>query len=250
MKKIATIALASVLGAGAVSAQSLADLSLTGTFDFESEYVFRGAELADKTFMPAVEAGLPIAGGDFYAGIWTALPIADEGAVGNEIDLYIGYAYPVTDMFTVDVGAIYYYYPDTTAALDREREIYVGVSADVMLSPAVYAFWDFDQEGYTLEGSIGYTFDLEETAGVAGVALELGGYLGYTDLDDVNGGQGATEVGNGYGYVGGSADLTYALNEMTSAGLGLRVAHNTDDNEAAGVPDTNFWWGASLSFSY
>jgi len=250
MKKIATIALASVLGAGALSAQSLADLTLTGTFNLESEYVFRGQKLAQESFQPSLEAGLPLYGGDFYAGVWTNLPI--ENNAENEIDFYAGFAYPVTDMFTVDVGAIYYWYPSQDnspldGTVDREREVYVGVSADVILSPAVYGFWDFDQEGWTLEGSVGYTFDLEQAAGVSGAALELGGYLGYTDVDDVSAGQG-TEAGNGYGYVGGSADLTYQVNEATSTGLGVRVAYNNDD--IPGASDTFFWWGANVTFSY
>ena len=42
---------------------------------FDTKYVFRGTQLADDVFHPSVE----FAQGDFYAGIWAALPIENRG---------------------------------------------------------------------------------------------------------------------------------------------------------------------------
>ena len=42
---------------------------------FDTKYVFRGTQLADDIFHPSVE----FAQGDFYAGIWAALPIENRG---------------------------------------------------------------------------------------------------------------------------------------------------------------------------
>jgi len=265
MKKfIASLAIASV--AAGLSAQetgsSLTDLSITGTFDFETEYVFRGVQLAPQSFQPSVEFGFPVLGGDLYTGIWTNQPIATDGVntqaniVGNEIDFYGGFAYPVTDMFTADIGFTYYWYPEaTTGNIGQTREIYVGVSADVLLSPAIYFYYDFDLQQTVLEFSIGYSFDLGEYVGAEGISIDVGAYYGWLSSEDTNP-LGAGDQKNGYGYVGATADLVYAFSENVSASVGVRWAYNNDGDGA--VPgfsvnsgkESSVWFGATLGFAY
>ncbi|WOO41898.1 TorF family putative porin [Rubellicoccus peritrichatus] len=260
MKKfIASLAIATA--AAGLSAQetgsSISDLSITGTFDFETQYVFRGVALAQQSFQPSVEFGFPVLGGDLYTGVWTNQPITNGTA--NEIDFYGGFAYPVTDMFTVDVGFTYYWYPEgvgATPGISQTREIYVGVSADVILSPALYFYYDFDLEQTVLEGSIGYSFDLGEYIGTEGVSFDLGGYLGWLNADAANGSQrgGVAKAGNGYTYLGVTADLVYAFSENVSSSLGVRYSYNNDGTLAQGAITTgkenNLWFGATLGFAY
>ncbi|WP_309386521.1 hypothetical protein [Cerasicoccus frondis] len=246
-KTIATIALAGV--ATAASADFLSDLSIAGTFDYESEYVFRSSKLAQESFQPSVDFGYSVLGGDLYAGIWTMQPIS--AGYANEIDFYTGYAYPVTDIFTVDAGFTYYYYPDTgVGGLTRSREVFLGASADVLLSPAVYFYYDVDLEQTVFEFSIGYSLDLGEYASVEGLSLDTGAYLGFVDTQDVGGLGGGLH--NGYTYGGITLDLVYALNENVSSSIGGRWSIN-NDGKGAGVNvggESKLWFGATLGFAY
>lgn len=271
MKKIiATIVLAG-LGATASQAQ-LENLSVTGTFDYESQYVFRSIKKTGPSFQPGLEVGYPLLGGDLYAGIWAALPITSDRSVlfnqdsVNEVDFYIGYAYPVTDIFTVDVGFTYYWYPNMPSGalgtipglksgIGQSREVYVGVSADVLLSPAVYFYYDFDYEQTVLEFSVGYSLDLAEYVGVNGLSFDLGAYFGLLNASKAD--PLFVKRNNGYSYGGGTADLVYAISENFAVSLGMRLSVNNDGKENFANPgsfnrggETQFWWGASVGFAY
>jgi len=249
MKKfITTLAMVSV--AAGASAQSMQDLSVSSTFAFESEYVFRGAELGDKSIQPGVEFGLPVMDGDLYAGVWASQAL--EGGT-EEYDVYVGWSTALTDMFSIDAGVTFYMYPETGNTVDDTKELYVGVSADVMFSPAVYAYYDLDLEQFVVELSAGYDFDLEEQFGLTATTLALGGYIGMVDSGDLNGGQAATEVENGYSYGGATADVIYAFSDNVEFAAGVRYAANNDD--ATGPigslgSEENFWYGVSVSLSY
>lgn len=282
-KTIATIAIAgAVTGA---SADFLSDLSISGTFDFETEYVYRASKLADQSFQPSVEFGYPVLGGDLYAGVWTNQPITPattaivaggvpvgtaRAGIGNEIDFYAGYAYPVTDIFTVDLGATYYWYPESAGlgAINHTTEVYFGVSADVLLSPAVYFYYDFDLKQTLVEFSIGYSLDLGEHIGAEGLSIDTGAYAGLLNTGDVTGGADLSPLGvaalgadssNGYTYGGVTADLVYAFSENVSGSIGVRWSINNDgaDGTVAGNGPANFfggesqlWFGSTLGFSY
>jgi len=279
-KTITTLAVAGA--ATAASADMLSDLSISGTFDFETQYVYRAAKLASQSFQPSVEFGYPVIGGDLYAGVWTNQPIdnADtpftaanpnfnfvdpvtgtligpvvgkaQAAQANEIDFYAGYAYPVTDIFTVDVGATYYWYPEAgggAGSINHTTEVYVGVSADVLLSPALYYYYDFDLKQSLIEVSIGYSLDLGEYLGAEGVSIDTGAYLGILDTGDTSGGASnppppgvpptfgplnpafPSSFSNGYTYGGVTADLVYAFNDNVSASVGVRWSINNDGDD-------------------
>jgi len=278
-KTIATIAIAGA--ATAASADFLSDLSISGTFDFETEYVYRASKLADQSFQPSVEFGYPVLGGDLYAGVWTNQPITPattaitvggvpvgtaRAGIGNEIDFYAGYAYPVMDIVTIDVGATYYWYPESAGlgAINHTTEVYIGVSADVLLSPAVYFYYDFDLKQTLVEFSIGYSLDLGEYLGAEGVSIDTGAYLGLLNTGDTSGGAdllGApgSDPSNGYTYGGVTADLVYAFSENVSGSIGVRWSINNDgaDGTLAGNGPANFfgsesqvWFGSTLGFSY
>lgn len=245
-KTIAILALSGIAAANAQTGSSISDLSISGAFAFESEYIFRGVQLGENSLQPSVELGFPVAGGSLYAGIWNSNDIENGGAA-NEIDYYFGYAYPVTDIFTVDAGLTIYHYPEavtTGGGLQATQEVYLGVAADVLLSPALYFYYDFELEQIVIEGSVGYSIDLAEYAGIDSTSIDLGGYLGNVSADDVS--QAPGDQSNGYTYWGLSADLVYGFNDNVAAAVGGRYAGNNDDNG----DDSFLWWGTSLSFSY
>lgn len=253
-KHITALALAG-LGLGALNAQSdyTADLSISGSFDFETMYVFRAKQVHWQSLQPGVEFGYPILGGEAYAGVWSAQPVDNKGGVQwpNEVDFYGGYAFPVADMLTLDVGFTYYWYPDSApgGGLARQwREIYIGATVDVILSPALYFFYDFDQQQTVLEGSIGYDFDLGDLIGANGLSLDLGAYYGWLAADRYFG---VTGDKNGYMYGGATADLVYAFSENVGASVGVRWAANNDGSVMnQGGRQNNIWFGASVGFAY
>ena len=257
-------------GLASASANFVDDLSISGSFDYETEYVFRGHDLSDHSFQPGVEFGYGLLGGDLYTGVWSSHEISNTDDVNTEVDFYIGYAYDLTEFslcdqtvsipVTLDVGFTYYMFPDSVL-VDRSREVYVGVSLDSLLNPALYYYYDFDKEQSVLELSVGHSVDLSEFIPVDS-SLELGAYWGFVDADDVAAGQGGVDVANGYSYAGVSADVVYPLSQTASASIGVRWAIN-NDGDSSPVPaaaasslsgttnsaEDTLWFGTTLSFA-
>ncbi|NRA27948.1 MAG: hypothetical protein HRU10_11960 [Opitutales bacterium] len=221
MKKTIT----AIVAAFAVASASAQELSISTTVGYESTYIFRGAELADDIFHGSVD----FAYGDFYAGIWTAQPITESQA--NEIDFYAGYGVAVSDLVSLDFGGTIYYYPEAGSGDESTFEAYIGAAFDVLASPAIYVYYDFDLEWVTVEGSVGYSIPLSEEA-----SFDLGGYIGYIDGDDIDGGY----------YVGATADISYTFTDYASGSIGIRVSDLDDDLGG----DGEFYWGASFSAGF
>ncbi len=272
MKKlIATLAIVGAMGTSGLFAQtgdSIEDLSITSSFAYESQYVFRGVKFNYDSFQPSLEFGYPVMGGDLYAGIWTNLPITSTGPAGatNEIDIYGGYAYPLTDIVTLDAGFIYYWYVNAPAlgvSATNYVEPYVGASFDVLLSPAIYVYYSIDQltkatgsgpdSGIlTVEASIGYSFDLSEYMTVEGLSFDTGAYIGLGMPMDSS----ATNGTSSFLYAGVTGDLVYAFNENVSASIGVRYSNYSQSGTAytgtsGYAPNqNNIWMGASVGFTY
>ncbi|MEI7443949.1 MAG: TorF family putative porin [Burkholderiales bacterium] len=115
MKKtlIALAAVASVVPSFA-SAQAAAPAAspLTGNFTLTSDYRFRGISQSYK--LPAVQGGLDWAHpSGFYLGNWNSSISGNSYPNGAslEMDFYGGYKFPIGSDVTLDVGALYYFYP-------------------------------------------------------------------------------------------------------------------------------------------
>ena len=120
MRKLSlkSLLLTAVLGGGALSSPAFAQeaeeeakaITLSGSAAIVSDYRFRGISQTDKNF--AVQAGITASHeSGVYVGVWGS-SIDDYVAAGGdqEIDLIAGFKKSIGDT-TVDVGAIYYYYP-------------------------------------------------------------------------------------------------------------------------------------------
>jgi len=98
--------------------------TLTGNFGLYSQYIFRG--LTQTGRKPAVQGGFDFAHeSGFYAGTWASniswlkenasTAAATGGLYGEggsmEWDFYGGYKWSLPQDFTVDLGALYYWYP-------------------------------------------------------------------------------------------------------------------------------------------
>lgn len=226
MKKILVLALSAVAAGGIAKA----DYSLSSDLTYASDYIFRGVQLADNTLHPSLE----LTQGDFYVGMWAALPIDNVESKGwsDEFDFYLGYTKELSDKASIDVGATYYYYPDSN--VDESIEAYLGIKFDVGgFTPAAYAYYDFDLKATTLQGSVGYSIPM---AG-AGTSLDLSATYGYVEPD----------TDDSYTYYGASAQVPYKLNENATLTFGVHYASNDIGH---GVDDDFFYYTAGVTIGF
>jgi len=215
MKKITAI-LASVVAMTSIAGAQ--ELSVSTTLAWESDYIFRGVRLADEYFAPSVD----ISYGDFYAGIWAALPVEAtkaDGSDANEVDFYAGYGFGLSETVSADIGFTYYTYPETSDEFfdtDNTFEVYAGLSFEAPLSPAVYVFYDFDLEALTFEASGGHSVEISEEGSV-----DFTVYVGWVDPD----------MASDYFYYGAGAAYSYAFTENASASIGVNYYGSEDAME-------------------
>ncbi len=126
------LAAAALLGLAACGAHAQAapksDWTITGNAGVFSDYRFRG--FTQTGYGPAFQGGFDIAhASGFYAGNWNSN--VEQGLYNGaslEMDFYAGYKRAFGD-FGVDVGGLYYYYPNSGAGGStkiKNGEIYVG----------------------------------------------------------------------------------------------------------------------------
>lgn len=199
------------------------DLYITSTVGYESNYVFRGAELADDI----VQGEIDLSFFELYAGLWIAQPLQDSQ--NNEVDLYAGYGFAASDLVIVDFGGTLYHYPEAKAGEeDTTYEVKIGAVFDLMFKPAAYLFYDFELEIATLETSAGHSVTLSDST-----YLDFGAYIGYIEPDN----------GNSQYYLGATADISHSFSETASGAIGVRVSDLEDG-------DTLLYWGASFTAGF
>ncbi len=226
MKKTAALLLAAAISGASLSAQEESSYSITVDFPFVTDYVFRGVKLAEDSIQPSVE----FAAGDFYAGIWTSQPA--KGHYDNEFDFYIGYGLALSDTWSLDFGATYYYYPETDG--DATFEPYVGATGDLGggLSASGYVYYDTELETATFQVGLGYSITVSDTS-----TFDLAGDFGYVTADN----------GGDYNYWGLSATYNLALNDSASTYIGAVFA---DNDIGMGVEDEHFYGIAGISLGF
>jgi uncharacterized protein (TIGR02001 family) len=225
MKKLLTAVVVSAI-AGSAIAQ---DLSLSADMTYTSKYVFRGVKVTEQSIQPSVE----LSTGDFYAGVWSNQPI--KSGEDNEFDFYAGFGIPVNETIKLDVGATYYYYPDSDSGATFEP--YIGVTGEIMgLSAGLYLYRDIDVKAWTTQGNLGYSFPIE----AAGVSLDLGAYYGNVD--------GRNES---YRYYGVDLSVPFQINENAVVTVGVHYGDTLGlgGSRRLGLDD-NLWWTAALTLGF
>jgi len=189
------------------------DVSVTTTIDYTTDYVFRGVSLAESAIQPGVE----VAFGDAYVGAWVSTAIGDTSIfAGDELDLYAGYGFELSDTLGADVGITYYHYPqggglfETDGGAAGTYEVYAGLSLDSILSPSLYGYYDFTLEAFTVEGGVGHSVELGEKS-----SLDLGLTAGLVD-------------GDGFSYEYGQLSAAIVTDDV-SAYVGANYALNSED---------------------
>jgi uncharacterized protein (TIGR02001 family) len=130
-------AVAAALGSGLVqAAEPASPHTLTGNVGLYSQYIFRGLTQTNRD--PALQGGFDYShSSGFYAGTWASnISWLRDGGYYNgsgslEWDFYGGYKWGFAPDWTLDLGALYYWYPgDATPGLPKADtfEVYAGLS--------------------------------------------------------------------------------------------------------------------------
>lgn len=232
-----------------IASPAIADddaVSVSISADYVTEYVFRGASFARGAFQPGIEAST----GGFTAGAWFSEPLGDlADAAGSELNLYGSYGFDLTDGVSATVGGTLYHFPDADGGVfdfgDASTfEVYAGVGFDTVLEPSVTAYYDLDLEAFTLEGGVSHSLPVAES-----LSLDLGATAGLVTADG----------GGDYEYAQGSAALSYAVSDATSAYIGANFGLSSvdslqlklaNDGSAFTARDNLVWFGAGVSTGF
>jgi len=237
----------------------LSGLSVNGTLDLESQYIFRGKKITNAALQPSVNINYGnIAGGTLNGYMWTSQPIGRAGAgpgpnENNEIDLGIKYDNTVPSYAAVgyELGFQMYWYPNfsgTPGWLSRSYELHLGLTYDTTdlmnsmgmgkynIQPGLTYFHDVVLDSNTLQAQLAsYTFDLSDTVGLKGVTLTPTATVGWTGIHRVFGDQtpaaaASPNWNNSYWYYELDLELDYKPNNTgtTTFFTGVHYAGNND----------------------
>ena len=146
--------LLAAMAAGALLAPAaFAEGEFSGNVAFTTDYVFRGVSQTDGA--PTVSGGLDWASDKFYVGGWASGVDFGDGT-STELDIYAGFT-PTVGMFDLDIGAIYYIYPDAPDNPDQNFvEVYAGASTTIA-GVELGASYAYSPDFYLETGDAGYT---------------------------------------------------------------------------------------------
>lgn len=229
IKKTIALIAASAAGLNFVSAQ---EISISSDVSWESAYVFRGEQSAKAYFAPSVDVSY----GDFYAGIWAALP-ADH-SYDNEVDFYAGYGIAVSDFISADVGFTYYTFPDAQRKFfdsdTNSFEIYAGLSFEAPFSPSVYVFHNIDLDRFTVEVAGGHSIPVAESA-----SFDVDVYAGHVAVSG---------TGN-YLYYGISGSYVHSFNDVASVSASVNWG-GSDERLMLNNKKSKLWFGVGFSAGF
>lgn len=158
----------------AVADEQKAPFTTSGSVAFTSNYLYRGVTQSDG---PAVQGSMRVAHeSGAYLNVWgSSVGFANS----LELDPSIGYTTTVGEV-TYDVGALYYGYPNSTAANGGVREDFLEFYGSVSMAGATlgaaYSADFYNKTGKAFYLSAAYA---KEVAGVG-----LAASVGYSRLED------------------------------------------------------------------
>ena len=196
MRTVLTLACICMMGP---AAQAEITPTVGFSLDYFGKYVWRGQNLTDE---PVLQPGASVGLGNLSLGIWGNLEttnVNNEKNAFTEVDYTLDYSdsVPGVDGLGYSVGLISYDFPE---AGTQTYETYLGVNADILLSPTLTAYYDYDDvDSWYVSGSVGHSF-ADILGPESGVSADLSASLGW----------GAKKYNNGYWGVNSNA-----LNDIT-----------------------------------
>ena len=168
--------------AGLMATPAMAEGEFSGNVTLTSDYVFRGFTQTDGA--PMIQGGFDYADDSFYVGTWASGVDFGDGT-STEIDVYAGWT-PTVGAFDLDLGAIYYWYPDAPDNPEQNFvEVYAGASTMIGESLEVGASLAYSPDFYL---EVGDAFYCAASAGIPlGESFGLDATIGYSDFSDLSG---------------------------------------------------------------
>ncbi|MEQ1687092.1 MAG: TorF family putative porin [Sphingopyxis sp.] len=223
------------------------DITVTGGISLVSDYRFRGISFSAEDI--AVQGTININhSSGIYLGTW-ASSLDDTPVYGHtEVDIYAGYATEVAPGTTLDVGLLYYYYPngDARAAPVLPATVGVALNSDYFepyasikttlgsVTVKLGAAYAWDQVALGSADNIYVFTDLG--LGVPNTPISLNAHLGYSD--------GALALGSNY--------WDWSLGADWAVGRGLTVGVkyvDSDLNQLTGIPAADTLYDATVLFT-
>ncbi len=210
--------------AAVAAAPALAqEVVISGNVALTTDYTFRGVSQTDES--PAIQGGLDLSAGSFYAGTWASNINFGTGGANLELDVYGGYKFEAGPV-AFDVGVIGYLYPGASDDL-AELDYWEGyVKPSIALS---------DQ--FTLGGAIYYSPEFTGESG-DGWYYEINGAFALSPEFSVSGGVGMQTVDTAGFFAGEDDYTTYNFGGTYSAmGLGFDLRYVGTDVDNVGIYD-------------
>ena len=206
-----------------------------------SKYIWRGYNMEDSM---VIQPSLTVGYKGFAANLWGNLNVDQESLTSNsfnwyETDFTLSYdgAY---EKLGYSIGYIYYDLDGNGGAdANTTQEIYVGLSYDTILAPAITVYRDIDNySGYYVNVGIGHSFSITDK-----YALDLGASAGYYDY------KGTDYSALHDGVL--SASMTFPVNEYLSVTPEVYYSFplSSDAEDIEGI-DNEFYGGLSASFAF
>ena len=208
------------------------DLGAEVSVGYDTDYIFRGANLGQDLLWTDVNVSTSLSAGlGLNIGAWYANP-TDAG--DDELDIYAGVSTDLGGM-SLDLGTTYYYYPGATGSNTLEFGAALGTSVGAFdVSLGIYH--DIDTENTYVELGAGTSFDLTDN-----ISLDLGASIG-NNQDEVIGGQ-----ADGLTAVTITVGAPIGLTDNASLTPYLGINAGLDDNQDAG---DEIFSGISLSVGF
>ena len=223
-------------------------VSASAGADYESEYVFRGKQLAKSVICPGVDISYTFKDGlAGYIGWWGCY--STDGFGYGENDLYAGMRCNAGNL-GIDLGYTAYTYTSDNTTCENEIKLKFDYDTseflgDFAVNPFVAGYYNFTYEGKTLEFGIAYSapiskWILSENWG----SIDISAFGGAAHSD-------AGMADGGYMYAGVSADLSVKLTDFWTLSVGVRYATNDNGSYAAVAGrENNVWYSAKTSFGF
>ncbi|MBD2857920.1 hypothetical protein IB286_02795 [Spongiibacter sp. KMU-158] len=203
MKKMLGLAIL----AGAPMAASAAEVS--GNVTLASDYTFRG--ISQTSERGAIQGGFDVDfGNGFSLGTWASNIDADAGAPDGtsqqELDIYGGYGFAVSESVSIDLGYIHYIYPGLEKEFNYD-EFVVGVSVSDFSVTLVYSpdyFGAGGDDAFIL--NLDYSLSVNDAVSIDFHVAQTDHKVGVVDSDD---GYVDYSVGFNYDVAGVTLGLAY-----------------------------------------
>ena len=224
------------------------DLSLRGSFAWDSRNVVRGMERSSEQGLVqsalTLEYNVPgFSGVSVYANFYNADSFERTYTFGTKTDSSFG---------TVDVGiqrasaaTAHSIAANGYSQLTSDREIYAGLTlSNANFKPSAYIYYSLDQKQYVFEAAGSKTF-AGANVGLAGYDIETKAYAGILNASKAEKVPGQK---NAYHYLGASADVTRAVGQGAKLGAGISYAYNSDSQTS--TAGSTVWYRVFATFKF